>query len=140
VRLAVVGAHLSGMPLNWQLTRALRPLVAETRTAAQYRLFALPGSRAAQARPAARAAAARAIEVEVWELPATHFGSFVAGDAAPLGIGSLQLQTASEVQGFLCEATARSTRTRHHRFRWLARLSPRPPLRHPSRSQARSLS
>jgi len=47
-----------------------------------------------------------AIAMEVWEMPATAFGSFVAGIPAPLGIGSVRLADGSSVQGFVCEAYA----------------------------------
>jgi allophanate hydrolase len=101
-RVAVVGAHLSGMPLNVQLTERGGQLVWSTRTASEYRLFALPG-------PIARPGLVRvpeggaAIEVEVWSLPMEHYGGFVAGIAAPLGIGIVRLADGSSVQGFLCE-------------------------------------
>jgi allophanate hydrolase len=47
-----------------------------------------------------------AIELEVWELPATEFGGFVAGIPAPLGIGKVELADGSIVPGFLCEGFA----------------------------------
>ena len=47
-----------------------------------------------------------AIEVEVWSVPCTEFGSFVAGIPAPLGIGKLQLEDGSFVSGFICEGYA----------------------------------
>jgi len=47
-----------------------------------------------------------AIEVEVWSVPSSAFGSFVAGIPAPLAIGKLTLADAREVCGFLCEAIA----------------------------------
>ena len=112
VRVAVVGAHLSGMPLNGQLTERGARLVEATRTAAHYRLFALPGTvppkpgllRVAPAEGAA-------IEVEVWEMPLAHYGSFVALVGAPLGIGTLQLEGGAAVQGFVCEALATAAAT-----------------------------
>ncbi|HGP6117863.1 TPA: hypothetical protein ACLNXZ_003718, partial [Vibrio cholerae O1] len=48
----------------------------------------------------------RAIEVEVWELPAREFGSFVAAIPAPLGIGKTRLADGSVVPGFICEEGA----------------------------------
>jgi allophanate hydrolase len=107
VRVAVVGAHLSGMPLNSQLTERGATLLAATQTAPQYRLYALPGTvppkpgllRVAQGEGAP-------IAVEVWEMPEAQYGSFVALIAAPLGIGTLQLADGSAVQGFLCEPLA----------------------------------
>jgi allophanate hydrolase len=103
VRLAVCGAHMSGLPLNHQLTERGGRLNRRCRTAALYRLFALPGG--PPARPGLlRVENGRAIEVEVWELPSASFGSFVAGIAAPLGIGALELEDGEQVKGFLCEA------------------------------------
>ncbi|BCB25284.1 allophanate hydrolase [Sulfurimicrobium lacus] len=101
VRVAVVGAHLSGLPLNWQLTQRGGRLVAGTHTAPCYRFYALPdGKRPGLVRVAEGGAA---IECEVWELPASEFGSFVAGIPAPLGIGKVELEDGSTVNGFICE-------------------------------------
>ena len=101
VRVAVVGAHLSGLPLNGQLTSRGGRLVVETRTAPIYKLYALPdGKRPGLVRVPSGGAA---IACEVWELPVSTFGSFVAGIPAPLGIGSLQLEGGSTVSGFICE-------------------------------------
>ncbi|WP_434149425.1 allophanate hydrolase [Methylocaldum gracile subsp. desertum] len=103
VRIAVCGAHLSGLPLNGQLTRRGGRLVKVTRTTPSYRLYALPDGK----RPGLlRQAPGAAIEVEVWELPGAEFGGFVAEIPAPLGIGSLELADGECVQGFLCEAYA----------------------------------
>ncbi len=105
VRLAVCGAHMQGLPLNRQLTERGARLVRACRTAPHYRLFALPGG--PPARPGLlRDAAGSAIEVEVWELHSSAFGSFVAGIPAPLGIGSIELEDGETVKGFLCEAHA----------------------------------
>ena len=107
VRVAVVGAHLSGMPLNVQLQERGGRLLQATHTAPDYRLFALPGT--TPPKPGLIRAAAgegAAIALEVWELPAAHYGSFVALIPAPLGIGTLTLADGSSVQGFLCEAQA----------------------------------
>ena len=103
VRLAVCGAHMSGLPLNHQLTERGARLYRRCRTAAAYRLFALPGG--PPARPGLlRVENGRAIEVEVWEVPVATFGSFVAGIPGPLGIGSLELEDGEYVKGFICEA------------------------------------
>ena len=101
IRVAVVGAHLGGLPLNGQLTSRGGRLVGETRTAPEYRFYALPdGKRPGLIRVASGGAS---IACEVWELPASAFGSFVAGIPAPLGIGSVMLEDGSAVTGFICE-------------------------------------
>jgi allophanate hydrolase len=105
VKVAVCGAHLSGLPLNHQLLSRGGRLVAATHSAPHYKLYALPGG--PPHRPGmVRAEGGKAIEVEVWELPAKEFGSFVAGIAGPLGIGTIELADGSKVQGFVCEAHA----------------------------------
>ena len=101
VRVAVVGAHLSGLPLNHQLTSRAARLLSETRTAPCYRLYALPdGKRPGLIRVAN---GGEAIDCEVWEMPTAVFGSLVAGIPAPLGIGTVELADGSAVSGFLCE-------------------------------------
>lgn len=101
IRVAVCGAHLQGQPLNPQLTSRGARLVQCTRTAPEYRLYALPdGKRPGLVRVAEDGAA---IEVEVWELPGAQFGSFVDGIPAPLGIGKTLLADGSVVAGFICE-------------------------------------
>ncbi len=101
IEVAVVGAHLSGLALNAQLTERHARLLATTRTAPHYRLYALPdGKRPGLIRVADGGAA---IECEVWQMPAAQFGHFVAGIPAPLGIGKLELADGSIVNGFICE-------------------------------------
>jgi allophanate hydrolase len=106
VRVAVVGAHLSGMPLNWQLVERQARQVCATRTAPIYRLFALPDSTPPKPGLLKVGHGGSTIELELWEMPLTQYGSFVAGIPAPLGIGTLELEDGSTVQGFLCEAAA----------------------------------
>lgn len=103
-RVAVVGAHLSGMPLNGQLTERGATLVQTTHTAPCYQLYALPGT--VPPKPGllrVPAGQGHRIVVEVWEMPMTAYGSFVALIPAPLGIGTLLLEDGSRVQGFVCE-------------------------------------
>ena len=101
VKIAVVGAHLSGLPLNHQLIEREGRRIALTRTAPSYRLYALADGK----RPGlVRSEDGAAIEVEVWDLPVKHYGSFVAAIAPPLGIGPVLLESGECVQGFLCEA------------------------------------
>ncbi len=106
VRVAVCGAHLSGLPLNWQLTKRGGRLVAPTRTAPAYRLYALPGTTPPKPGLVRVDEGGAPIEVEIWELPEAAYGGFVAGIPAPLGIGTITLEDGSTVQSFLCEAVA----------------------------------
>ncbi len=103
--LAVVGAHLSGMPLHQQLVERGARLRAATATAPRYRLHALKNSQ--PAKPGlVRAVHGAAIAVEVYDMPMDTFGSFLAGIPAPLGLGSIELADGSWVNGFICEPWA----------------------------------
>ena len=106
VRVAVCGAHLSGLPLNGQLTSRGGRLVAAVRSAPDYKFYALPGGPPKRPGMVRVAEGGAAIDMEVWELPAREFGSFVAGIPGPLGIGTVKLDDGSSVQGFVCEAIA----------------------------------
>ncbi|MBI2783515.1 MAG: allophanate hydrolase [Gammaproteobacteria bacterium] len=103
--IAVCGGHMQGLPLNAELTSLGGELLARTRTAPAYRLYALAGF--SPARPGlVRDAAGASIEVEVWTLPLANVGTFLAGVPAPLAIGSVELADGGLVKGFLCEAHA----------------------------------
>lgn len=102
VRVAVVGAHLSGMALNGQLTGRGATRVREARTGADYRLYDLGDGRPGLVRDGHGAC----IDVEVWEMPLAGFGSFVAQIPPPLGIGTLALEDGEQVKGFVCEGHA----------------------------------
>jgi allophanate hydrolase len=106
VRLAVVGAHLSGLPLNHQLTERNARLVWSGDTAANYRLYALPGTNPLKPGLVRVSDRGAAVAVEVWELTSAAFGSFVAAVPPPLCIGSLTLTNGETVKGFLCESVA----------------------------------
>lgn len=102
VRVAVVGAHLTGMPLNHQLTSRHAVFVEKTSTAGDYRLFALANT--TPPKPGlVKMDSGAAIEVELWDVPVTAFGAFVAEIPAPLGIGTLELADGRLVKGFICE-------------------------------------
>jgi len=102
LRVAVVGAHLTGMPLNHQLTSRRAVLVEKTRTAADYRLYALANT--TPPKPGlVKSDSGAPIEVELWDIPVAAFGAFVAEIPAPLGIGTLELHDGRLVKGFICE-------------------------------------
>jgi len=105
VLLAVVGAHLEGMPLHWQLTSRNAKHVATTTTAPSYRLYAMADS--VPPKPALiHDVGGGAIAVEVYELDMAAFGSFVAEVPPPLAIGTVTLADGSSVKGFVAEPRA----------------------------------
>jgi allophanate hydrolase len=102
--MAVVGAHLSGQPLNWQLTQRRGRLVRTCRTHPDYKFYALKGT--VPPKPGLvhiPGYEGPGIEVEIWALPEDTVGSFVEGVPPPLCIGTLRLEDGSQVKGFLAE-------------------------------------
>ncbi len=106
IKLAVVGAHLAGMPLHWQLTSRDARFVGATQTAPTYRLYAMAGSKPPKPALVHDIQGGRAIEVEVYELDAEAFGSFTADVPAPLAIGTVTLANGEAVKGFVAEPRA----------------------------------
>jgi len=107
IAIAVVGAHLSGMPLNNELRSVGARLIERSTTSPHYRLYALAGTK--PAKPGllrVNGGAGAAIEVEVWALSDAAFGRFVAAIPPPLSIGTLELSDGRGVKGFLVEAEA----------------------------------
>jgi allophanate hydrolase len=107
VALAVVGAHLSGMPLNGELIATGARHLETTTTANDYRLLALSGTK--PAKPGLLRVAAgsgSAIELEIWAMPVEAFGRFVAAVPPPMSIGTIVLADGRTVKGFLVEAQA----------------------------------
>ncbi|HEY4170054.1 MAG TPA: allophanate hydrolase [Reyranella sp.] len=103
--IAVVGAHMSGLPLNSELTELGGRLERAAKTAPHYRLYALPGG--PPHRPGLlRVDTGGAVELEIWSLPKGALGHFVSGIPSPLGIGTIELADGSTVQGFVCESYA----------------------------------
>ena len=103
VHLAVVGAHLSGQPLNGQMLEQGAELVARTETAPSYRLYRLNGGPVLRPGLEKVAVGGHAIEVEVWSISAEGLGRVLAAVAPPLGIGSVELAGGRWVKGFICE-------------------------------------
>jgi allophanate hydrolase len=105
--MAVVGAHLSGQPLNWQLTERGGRLVRACRTSPEYRFYALKNTMPAKpGMVRVPGFTGPGIEVEVWALPANAAGTFVDGVPQPLSIGTIVLEDGSLVKGFLVEPAA----------------------------------
>jgi len=101
----VCGAHLDGLPLNWQLTERGAILEEVTTTANAYKMYVIEG-------PLARPGLVRddehgsAINIEVWQVPKAEFGSFVAAIPSPLGIGKVETSDGRWLPGFICEGYA----------------------------------
>ncbi len=106
VDVVVCGAHLDGLPLNWQLKERGGKFIEAGLSSPNYELYALAGG------PPFRPGMVRVeeggsnIEVEVWRLPLKEFGSFVAEIPAPLGIGKVELEDGRWLCGFMCEGSA----------------------------------
>lgn len=103
ISIAVCGAHMSGLPLNWQLRELGGELQTQTATASRYRLYRLHGFEPPRPGLVRMTTAGCAIEVEVWRLPVGQYGRLVNQVPAPLCIGTIELADGSTVQGFLCE-------------------------------------
>ncbi|HVY19703.1 MAG TPA: allophanate hydrolase [Bauldia sp.] len=106
IPIAVVGAHLSGMGLNHELTARGATFIKATATEASYKLYALNGGPPSRPGLVRTTSGGASIATEVWALPPAAFGEFVATIPSPLGIGTLKLADGSSVKGFLCEAAA----------------------------------
>jgi allophanate hydrolase len=127
IAVAVVGAHLSGQPLNHQLTQLSARLSRRCRTAPIYKLFALettppkPGMIRVCGEDKSGGAA---IELEVWDMPEKNMGAFMQLVGAPLCIGTITLDTGDSVKGFLCEVSAtKNAREITHFGGWLNYLA-----------------
>jgi len=107
IAVAVVGAHLTGLPLNGELIRLGAAFVAEAETTRDYRLYALPGTE--PPKPGLLRVAdgeGAAIKAEVWALDPSAFGAFVAKIPPPLAIGTIRLKDGQSAKGFLVESEA----------------------------------
>ncbi|OBA24386.1 urea amidolyase [Metschnikowia bicuspidata var. bicuspidata NRRL YB-4993] len=104
VKLAVVGAHLKGYQLHWQLEEVNATFVEATSTSPNYKLYALPKT-GPVAKPGLRRVSFLGSEIalEVYEIPLESFGKFVNFVPEPLGIGSVELKSGEWIKSFICE-------------------------------------
>jgi allophanate hydrolase len=103
IAIAVVGAHLSGMPLNGELKALGGRLLETATTAPDYRLYALPTTPPKPGMLRVEKGAGSSIELELWALSAAAFGKFVAAIPPPLSIGTVRLADGRGVKGFIVE-------------------------------------
>lgn len=104
IGLVVCGAHMSGLPLNGELTGRAARLIRKTRTAAKYSFYALAGGPPKRPGMLVNTDTGGSIEVEVWAVPKSAIGCFLAGIPSPLCLGTVELEDGSRQKGFLCEA------------------------------------
>ncbi|KAB2572368.1 Urea amidolyase [Lasiodiplodia theobromae] len=104
--LAVVGAHLSGLPLNHQLVDIGATLLSATTTSAAYHLYELPGVGSVRKPGLVRVGRDQGAEVavEIWDVPEGKLGSFIASVPFPLSIGRIELADGEWVMGFLAQS------------------------------------
>lgn len=104
IKLAVVGAHLKGMALHWQLEKVNATLLQAIKSSKNYRLYALPKN-GPVAKPGLRRVTelGEQIQLEVYSIPLENFGDFIAMVPEPLGIGSVELENGEWVKSFICE-------------------------------------
>lgn len=106
MEIAVVGAHLRGMPLHSQLTERRARLVKACKSSKSYKLFALANTTPPKPGLVKAKTDGAAIDLEVYEMPIAEVGSFLGLIPAPLGLGNIELEDGSWVKGFICEPYA----------------------------------
>ena len=106
VQIAVVGAHLEGMSLHWQLTERNARLIKACKSSNSYRLFSLPNTTPPKPGLVKYPSNGLSIDLEVYEIPSTEVGSFLNLIPAPLGLGNIELEDGTWVKGFICEPYA----------------------------------
>ena len=104
ILIGVCGAHMSGLPLNWQLTDLNASFVKQSKTKKAYRLFVLENKNPIRPGMMYDSSSSSQIELEVWSMPVENFGKFMKQIASPLGIGTVFLEDKTSVYGFLCES------------------------------------
>lgn len=102
IEIAVVGAHLRGMPLNYQLTDLSANFLYEIKTAQKYKLFRLKGDEILKP-GLVKVEFGSSIKLEVWTMPTENLGYFEKNISSPLCIGNIELENNKIVKGFLCE-------------------------------------
>jgi len=104
ILIGVCGAHMSDLPLNWQLTDLNATFIKKAQTKKAYRLFVLENKNPIRPGMIYDSSSDFQIEVEVWSMPIENFGKFMKQIQSPLGIGTVFLEDESSVYGFLCES------------------------------------
>jgi allophanate hydrolase len=104
--LLVVGAHLRGQPLAWQLTDRGARWVGPAYTAPLYGLVRLDTSPPKPGLMRVGPADGTSIGGELWLVGTAMLGDFLAALPAPMALGRVTLADGSEVVGFGCALDA----------------------------------
>jgi allophanate hydrolase len=107
--LALVGAHMSGLPLNHLVSARGGRFLRRARTASGYRMMRVPGAGVPRPGLVSGAGPADGFAVEIWELPLHTLGSLAAELSPPLRFGQLRLSDGTTVLGYLGDDVALST-------------------------------
>lgn len=105
IKLAVVGAHLKGLPLHWQMQKCNATYLSSPKTSNNYKLYALPKT-GPILKPGLRRVdetVGSQIQLELYSIPLENFGTMMSMVPEPLGIGSVELETGEWVKSFICE-------------------------------------
>ncbi|MGJ5076278.1 allophanate hydrolase [Bradyrhizobium oligotrophicum] len=106
IAIVVVGAHLSGMALNHELTSLGGRLLEAATTAPDYKLYALSTTPPKPGMLRIDDGKGTAMAVELWALSPASFGKFVNLIPPPLSIGTIRLSDGRSAKGFLVEPAA----------------------------------
>ena len=105
IDLFVCGSHMSGLPLNGQLTELGATFLCEVETAPHYRMFILPPTESLPLRPGLVRCPeeTRSLPGELWRMPLKNFGAFMLKIRYPLGISQIRLKNGNTEYGFSCD-------------------------------------
>lgn len=104
MEIAVAGLHLSGQPLNHQLTALGSRLKRSCKTSAEYKMYLVKDAKGEK--PGLirlKTDKGFKFKLEIWEVPLQNAGKFISMIPQPLGIGTLNLEDGTQVKGFICE-------------------------------------
>jgi allophanate hydrolase len=107
--LALVGAHMSGLPLNHLVAARGGRLLRRARTDPGYRMMRVPGAGVPRPGLVSGEGPADGFGVELWELPLQTLGSLAAELSPPLRFGQLRLSDGTSVLGYLGDDVALSS-------------------------------
>ena len=102
--LAVAGAHMRGMPLEYQMHEAGASLLRTARTAPCYQMKLVPGRGPLRPALVRVPEGGTSLDVEIWSMPLHSVGDFLDKIPAPLGLGTVLLDDGSSVHGFISES------------------------------------